>query len=74
MNDDALARPEIPCPVCNVRLDLRPTRGRKSGKPSLMFICPVSRTHFHGFINDQDFVFRVLRLFESQRTGDEDPR
>ena len=61
----------IPCPLCGETLELRPTRGRKSGKPSLMFICPVNGKHFRGFINDQDYVRKVLDLLEDSPREDD---
>ncbi len=54
----------LPCPVCKRPMDIRPTKGRKSGKPSLMFICPENGRHFRGFIADQTFVRQVLSLLE----------
>ena len=46
--------------VCQEPLSVRPTRGRKSGKPSLMLICPSDGRHFRGFITDQSYVSGVL--------------
>ena len=56
----AYTRPGAPCPVCGVNLDVRPSTGRKSNKPFLMFICPVNGKHFRGFITDQEFMRQVL--------------
>ena len=56
----------VPCPVCQSPLSLRPTQGRKSGKPSLMLICPQDGRHFRGFINDRDFVMQVHARLEGQ--------
>jgi len=50
----------IPCPVCGASIDVRPSRGRRSGKPFVMFICPINGRHFRGFITDQGYVRRVL--------------
>ena len=69
MSNNALPRLAIPCPVCGKALDLRPTRGRSSGKPSLMFICPVSGSHFRGFIADQAYVRGVFALLEDRSSG-----
>lgn len=44
---------------------LRPCQGRKSGKPSLMFICPHDGRHFRGFITDQNYVAGVLARLEA---------
>ena len=54
----------VPCLVCQHRLDLRIVRGRKSGKPFLMFICPQDGRHFRGFINDRVYVDKVLARLE----------
>ena len=56
--------PAVPCVVCRTPLTLRLARGRKSGKPFLMLICPADGRHFRGFINDQDYVKRVLARLE----------
>jgi len=57
----------IPCPVCKTSLSLRLARGRKSGKPFVMFICPQDGRHFRGFINDRSFVQRVLDSIEGRQ-------
>ena len=54
----------IPCIVCGGGLTLRTARGRKSGKPFLMLICPTDGRHFRGFINDQGYVRQVLARLE----------
>ena len=53
---------EIPCLVCHGPLSLRLARGRKSGKPSIMLICPTDGRHFRGFISDRAYVGQVLAL------------
>ena len=58
--------PMIPCPVCKGPMDLRPTKGRKSGKPGLMWICRRDGRHFRGFIEDRGYVDKVLGLLEGQ--------
>ena len=57
---------EIPCLVCRKPLSLRLARNRKSGKPSIMLVCPVDGRHFRGFITDRDYVGGVLSLLEGQ--------
>ncbi len=47
---------EIPCLVCHGPLSLRLARGRKSGKPSIMLICPSDGRHFRGFISDRSYA------------------
>ncbi len=68
---------EIPCLVCRKPLALRLARGRKSGKISIMLICPTDGRHFRGFISDRTYVGQVLALLEEQPPilggeGDED--
>ena len=55
---------EIPCLVCKEPLTLRLARGRKSGKPFLMLICDQDGRHFRAFINDQEYVSRILESVE----------
>ena len=50
----------VPCMICQQPLTLRLARGRKSGKPFLMLICPQDGRHFRGFINDRNYVDSVL--------------
>ena len=54
------------CLVCHGPLALRLARGRKSGKPSIMLICPTDGRHFRGFISDRAYVAQVLALLEGQ--------
>ena len=57
---------QVPCLVCRQPLSLRPARGRKSGKPFLMLVCPIDGRHFRAFINDQAFVASVMGRLEAQ--------
>jgi hypothetical protein len=57
----------VPCLICGTPLTLRLARGRKSGKPFLMLICPQDGPHFRGFINDQAYVRQVLAKVEAQQ-------
>ena len=41
--------PSLLRPVCQLDLSVRPIRGRKLGKPFLMFVCPQDGRHFRGF-------------------------
>ena len=59
----------VSCLICQAPLDLRPARGRRSGKPFIMLICPTNGRHFRGFITDQTYVAQVL----SRLDGDEPP-
>ena len=59
------------CLVCGEALDLRKTQGRRSRKPSLMFVCPVDGRHFRGFVTYAPFVDGVLaRLKEHKASSD----
>ncbi len=58
------ANQPVPCPVCQLPLSLRPAWGRKSGKLSLMLVCPRDGRHFRGFISHRDFVDRVFQKLE----------
>ena len=62
---------EILCLVCREPLAVRLARGRKSGKPFVMLICSRDGRHFRAFINDQEYVSRVLESAEElgQHTG-----
>ena len=62
----------ILCLVCREPLTVRLARGRKSGKPFVMLICSKDGRHFRAFINDQEYVSRVLKSAEdlSQHTGE----
>ena len=64
---------EIPCLVCRKALTLRLARGRKSGKPFIMLVCPVDGRHFRGFISDRTYVGGVLALLEGQTPSSEGP-
>ena len=55
-----------PCLVCGEGLQLRLTRGRKSGKPFVMLRCGRDGRHYRAFIHDPDFVRRVLDRLEGQ--------
>jgi uncharacterized protein YbaR (Trm112 family) len=58
---------ELPrCPICKGGLAAKLTRGRKSGKPSIMLICPKDGRHFRGFITDRAYVEGVMNIMESK--------
>jgi hypothetical protein len=52
---------QLPCLVCGCQLAVRVARGRKSGKPFVMIICPADGRHFRGFIGDREYVGRVAQ-------------
>jgi hypothetical protein len=60
------ASPSVHCLICSTALTLQLARGRKSGKPFLMLICPQDGRHFRGFINDQTYVKGVMAKLENQ--------
>jgi hypothetical protein len=62
---------QVPCLVCTTALALHLVRGRKSGKPFLMLICPVDGRHFRGFITQRDYVAGVLARLEGQAPSPE---
>ncbi len=53
---------EIGCPVCGAAMRLSTARSRRAKNPKtfLMLTCPVDGRHFRGFINDRDFVSRMM--------------
>ena len=57
---------QVPCLVCGAALSLRLARGRKSGKPFVMLLCPADGRHFRAFVNDQPYVKEVLARLEGQ--------
>jgi hypothetical protein len=61
----------VPCLICGTPLSLRLARGRKSGKPFLMLICPIDGRHFRGFITHRDYVAGVLARLEGQTPSPE---
>ena len=52
--------PLIPCIICHLPLTMRTAQGRKSGKTFIMLLCGKNARHFRAFINDKDFVERVI--------------
>ena len=58
------------CPICGLNLSLGLARGRKSGKPFIMLICPKDGRHLRGFINDWEFVGKVIRKLEDKQQAD----
>ena len=56
----------LQCPVCASELEVRLARGRKSGKTFLMAVCPKDGRHIRAFINDQEYVRKVLDRAENQ--------
>ena len=59
----------IQCPICKEGLKVSLAKGRKSGKPFIMLVCPKSGKHFRGFISDQEYVGKVLEGTEETLVG-----
>ncbi len=59
---------KVQCPVCQRPLTLRLAQGRKSGKTFLMLLCAQDGRHFRGFINDREYVDKVLARLEGHMT------
>ena len=60
----------VACPVCGTGLIVRLARGRKSGKPFVMLICPADGRHIRAFINDRDFVGKFITGLETRNIRD----
>ena len=67
---------QVPCPVCGNALSVRKAASRRAAKPKvfLMLICSVDGRHFRGFIQDRDYVNRVLERLEQLSNADSDER
>ena len=52
------------CLVCASPLTVRPARGRKSGKPSILILCARDGRHFRAFISDKEYVRQILVRLE----------
>ena len=64
---------QMRCLVCGGPIDVRPARGRKSHKPFIMLVCSRDGRHFRAFINDQEFVARVMGAGNrSRKAGEQD--
>lgn len=53
------------CPICKCPLSIRLARGRRSGKPFVMLLCPADGRHFRGFISHQPYVRELLDRLEA---------
>ena len=54
------------CHLCQSPLDLRLARGRKSGKPFVLMICPVDGRHIRAFVADAAYVQNLMDRVEAQ--------
>ncbi len=57
---------QAPCPVCSVPLRIRLARGRKSGKPFVMLVCPSDGRHMRAFVADAAYVGIVIERLEAK--------
>ena len=48
------------CHICHAVLDVRPARGRKSGKRFVSLVCPADGRHIRAFVGDAEYVGKVL--------------
>ena len=62
----------IPCPVCKTPLEVRLAHSRKAKreKTFIMWVCPVDGRHARLFINDQEYVRKVLDRLEARQQAD----
>ncbi len=58
----------IPCLVCGQQLTIRLAKGRKNQKTFVMLLCGADGRHFRGFINDREYVDKVLARLEGHMT------
>lgn len=56
--------PTIHCPVCEAELKVT-TSTSKTGKVALVLACPRDGRDFRAFINNREYVRRVLDSLES---------
>ena len=57
------------CPVCTGPLSVRLARGRKSGKPFILLVCPVDGRHLRAFVSDRGYLDRVMGAGAAGRGG-----
>ena len=56
---------DLRCHICRVSLSVRLARGRKSGKPFVLLVCPEDGRHMRAFVADADYVRRVVERLEA---------
>ena len=54
------------CHLCGNPLDVRLARGRKSGKPFVLMVCPVDGRHIRAFVGDADYVRKLMDQVEAK--------
>ena len=55
----------LKCHICLKPLSVRLARGRKSGKPFVMLVCPSDGRHMRAFVADADYVGRIIERLEA---------
>ena len=62
------------CLICGDPLIIRPSRSRKTGKPSIMIVCPNDGRHFRGWITYQPYVKEVMDKMEERGLQNEETK
>ena len=63
--------PNICCPICGADLNVKVSTSKR-GKVSLSLACPTNGRHFRAFINDSNFVRRVMDSLEGHTPSSDD--
>ncbi len=56
----------LQCHICHESLSVRLARGRKSGKPFVMLVCPRDGRHMRTFVADATYVSGVIERLEAK--------
>ena len=65
MTDDN-NQPGLPCHICQETLQVRLARGRKSGKPFVMLVCPADVRYIRAFVADIAYVQGLVDQVEGR--------
>jgi len=63
---DDNSHPRLPCHICQATLQVRLARGRKSGKPFVMLVCPADGRHIRAFVADRAYVQGLVDQVEGR--------
>jgi len=63
---DDNSQPGLPCHICQATLQVRLARGRKSGKPFVMLVCPADGRHIRAFVADRAYVENLIGQAEEK--------
>ena len=55
----------LKCHICRNPLSVRLARGRKSGKPFVMLVCPRDGRHMRAFVADENYVRNVIERLDA---------